>query len=75
VTAGPQVRSETVRKTGFDGSLVTGMIVNVKVTPITAEGMMGMLLSRTYAILEDGIRELTASPLENIVTSSVLMES
>jgi hypothetical protein len=70
ITAGPKVMVHGVAAREYDSRLTAGMVVNVEAAPITADGVWGSFLSRTYAIGTDGIEDLTPTPypLDELVT-------
>jgi Xaa-Pro dipeptidase len=70
ITAGPKVMVHGVAAQEYDSHLIAGMVVNVEATPISADGVWGSFLSRTYAIGTDGIEDLTPTsyPLDELLT-------
>jgi Xaa-Pro aminopeptidase len=70
ITAGPKVMVRGVVAHEYDSHLIDGMVVNVEATPITADGVWGSFLSRTYAIAGDGVEDLTPTsyPLGELLT-------
>jgi Xaa-Pro aminopeptidase len=68
ITSGPKVSVEGVAGAGFDGELAPGMVVNIESTPLSADGVFGQFLSRTYAIEEKGVQCLTPYPVEELMT-------
>lgn len=70
ITAGPKVMVHGVAAHEYDSRLIDGMVVNVEAAPITADGVWGSFLSRTYAICEDGVEDLTPTPypLDELLT-------
>lgn len=70
ITSGPKVMVHGVAATGYDSTLVEGMVVNVEATPIAADGSWGSFLSRTYVMAADGVEDLTPTsyPLEKLFT-------
>ena len=69
VTAGPKVFVERVVANDYDRVLQPGMVVNIEHTPINLDGTFGTFLSRTYAIEDGGIRNLTPFPVEEILVA------
>jgi Xaa-Pro dipeptidase len=72
ITAGPKVMVHGVAAHEYDSQLIDGMVVNVEAAPITADGVWGSFLSRTYAINKDGIEDLTPTsyPLDELLTAA-----
>jgi Xaa-Pro dipeptidase len=70
ITAGPKVMVHGVGAQEYDSHLVDGMVVNVEATPITADGVWGSFLSRSYAIASAGVEDLTPTsyPLDELLT-------
>jgi Xaa-Pro aminopeptidase len=70
ITAGPKVMVHGVAAQEYDSHLIDGMVVNVEAAPISADGVWGSFLSRTYAIGKDGIEDLTPTsyPLDELLT-------
>lgn len=67
ITDGPIVTTDGVRASDLDRVLVPGMTVNVEITPIDAEGVYGMFMSRTFVIEESGARDITPFPRDGVV--------
>ncbi len=67
VTAGPKVFVDRVSATDEDRVLTPGRVVNIELTPINLEGTLGTFLSRTFVIEEDGIRNLTEFPVDELI--------
>ena len=72
ITAGPKVMVHGVVAREYDSHLTDGMVVNVEAAPITADGVWGSFLSRTYAIGKDGVEDLTPTsyPLDELLTAA-----
>jgi Xaa-Pro aminopeptidase len=66
ITAGPTVTTTGVRSSGFDSTLQSGMTMNIEITPITPDGTFGMFVSRTFAIEDGGVTELTPYSLDGV---------
>jgi Xaa-Pro aminopeptidase len=69
ITSPPYVHTDKVRSSEIDSVLRTGMTVNVEITPINAEGTFGIFFSRTFAITDDGVDELTPLPLDGLIVA------
>lgn len=51
----------------FEEQIKPGMTLSIEITPINADGTFGMFMGRTYAITEDGQRDLTPYPMDQII--------
>jgi len=69
ITAQPYVSVDEVRGDACDMNIVPGMTFSIEITPINAEGTFGIFLSRSYAMMENGQRNLTPYPLDEIVVA------
>lgn len=69
VTSEPMVTTDKITAAPYDGVLQRGQTVNVEITPIDATGVMGIFLSRTFAITDGPPDELTPYPLDDIIVA------
>ena len=69
VTSEPMVTTDKITAAPYDGVLQRGQTVNVEITPIDATGVMGIFLSRTFAITEGPPADLTPFPLDDIIVA------
>lgn len=69
ITSPPYVHIDKVRSAEIDAVLRTGMTINVEITPINSEGTFGIFFSRTFAITDDGVDELTPLPLDGLISA------
>jgi Xaa-Pro aminopeptidase len=67
ITAPPFVYVDQVKAQPFEQVLVPNMTLSVEITPINADGTFGMFMGRTYAITEEGQRDLTRFPMDEII--------
>lgn len=69
ITAPPFVYTDQIKAEPFEEEIQPGMTFSIEITPISADGTYGMFMGRTYAITEQGTRDLTPYPMEEIVTA------
>jgi Xaa-Pro aminopeptidase len=69
ITASPFIAVDQVRAQPFEMTIAPGMTFSIEITPIEADGIFGMFFCRSYAITEDGCRELTPYPLDEILVA------
>jgi Xaa-Pro aminopeptidase len=69
ITSDPFVMTDRIRAAEFERTLQTGMTVNIEITPIDATGVLGIFLSRSFAITDGDPVELTPYPLDEILVA------
>ncbi len=69
ITATPYVSVDQVKAQPWELTIVPGMTFAIEITPITLDGTFGMFMGRTYAITEDGQRDLTPFPMDEIIVA------
>jgi Xaa-Pro aminopeptidase len=67
ITAPPFISVDVVKSVPFGIDIVPGMTLAIEITPVNKEGTFGMFMSRSYAITEDGKRDLTPFPTDEII--------
>ena len=67
ITAPPFISVDEVKAVPFGTDIVPGMTLVIEITPVNSDGTFGMFMSRSYAITEDGKRDLTPFPTDEIV--------
>ena len=69
LTSDPMVTTDKITAAPYENVLQSGQTVNVEITPIDATGVMGIFLSRTFAITEGPPDELTPYQLDDILVA------
>jgi Xaa-Pro aminopeptidase len=69
LTADPFVMTDKINAAPYERTLEKRMTVNIEITPIDSLGVMGMFLSRSFAITDGDPRELTPYPLDDILVA------
>jgi Xaa-Pro aminopeptidase len=67
ITAPPFIYVDQIKAQPFEQELAPGMTLAVEITPISADGTYGMFMGRTYALTEQGQRDLTPYPMSEII--------
>ncbi|HET7087467.1 MAG TPA: M24 family metallopeptidase [Anaerolineae bacterium] len=69
ITATPYISVDQVKARPAEMTIVPGMTFAIEITPINPDGTFGMFMGRTYAITEDGQRDLTPYPMDEIIVA------
>ncbi len=64
ITSGPQVGVSKIIADDFERTLKPGMTLMLEPDAITADGLLGMFVGRTFVITEDGSYSVTKFPVE-----------
>lgn len=69
ITSVPFVQTDRLRAEPYEQTMQPGMTFNIEITPIDREGVFGIFYSRSFAITDDGARELTPYPVDEILVA------
>ena len=69
ITAPPYVSVDEVRGQPFEMNIVPGMTFAIEITPVNAEGTFGIFFARSFAMTENGQRELAPFPVDEIAVA------
>jgi Xaa-Pro aminopeptidase len=69
ITSGPMVLTDRVSAAPDDRTLLADQTVNIEITPIDGDGLLGMFLSRTFRVTGGEPEELTPFPLDDILVA------
>jgi len=69
ITAPPYVSVDEVRGQPFEMNIVPGMTFSIEITPVNAEGTFGIFFARSFAMTENGQRELAPFPVDEIAVA------
>lgn len=69
MTADPFVMTDKIRAAPYERVLQSEMTINIEITPINADGTMGMFLSRTYRVTNSDPEDMTPYSLDHIVVA------
>lgn len=69
ITSLPFVQTDKVSASPQDRMLEADQTVNIEITPIDTDGLLGVFLSRTFRVIEGGYEELTPYPLDDILVA------
>jgi Xaa-Pro aminopeptidase len=67
ITSIPFIHTDRVRAEPYERTMQPGMTYNIEITPLDSEGVFGIFYSRSFAITENGARELTPYPCDEIL--------
>ncbi len=69
ITAPPFVSTDNIKALPGDEVIRPGNTYAIEITPVNADGTMGVFFSRTYVITEDGHRNIVPYPMEEIAVA------
>ncbi len=69
ITAMPHMNVDGVKAQPFERAIVPGMTFSIEITPINLDGTFGMFMARTYVMTENGQRDITPFPMDEIVVA------
>jgi Xaa-Pro dipeptidase len=69
MTAGPYVMTDKIRAEPYELALMSGMTVNIEITPINDDGTLGIFLSRTFQVTDGEPVEMTPYPLDEFLVA------
>jgi Xaa-Pro aminopeptidase len=69
ITAPPYVYTDQVKGASMGLEIKPNTTFAIEITPINSDGTYGMFMSRSYAITEDGRRDLTPYPMDEIIVA------
>ncbi len=67
ITAPPYVSTDQVKAQPYEKTIVPGMTFSIEITPINLDGTFGMFMARSYVMTEQGQRDITPFPMDEIV--------
>jgi Xaa-Pro dipeptidase len=69
ITSLPFVMVDEVKGEPYDRVMAPGMAYGIEITPVSADGTFGIFLSRSFAIVEDGVQALTPYPVDEFIVA------
>ncbi|OGO19452.1 MAG: hypothetical protein A2Z14_04200 [Chloroflexi bacterium RBG_16_48_8] len=69
ITALPFIYTDKLGTAPGDMEILPGKTYAIEITPVDAEGTFGMFMARTYVMTEDGKRDLTPFPMDEILVA------
>ncbi|OGO20720.1 MAG: hypothetical protein A2Z14_01140, partial [Chloroflexi bacterium RBG_16_48_8] len=67
ITALPFIYIDRVAALAGDEDILPGKAYAIEISPIDSEGLLAVFMARTYVMTEDGKRDLTRFPMEEIL--------
>jgi Xaa-Pro aminopeptidase len=67
ITAMPHMNVDGVKAQPREKTIVPGMTFSIEITPINLDGTFGMFMARSYVMTEQGARDITPFPKEEII--------
>jgi Xaa-Pro dipeptidase len=69
ITALPFIYVDRVAVLPGDEDILPGKAYAIEISPVDSEGLLAMFMARTYIMTEDGKRDLTPFPMEEILVA------
>jgi Xaa-Pro aminopeptidase len=69
ITSVPFISVDEVKGQPFDMTMQPGMTYSIEITPVNPDGTFGIFFARSFAITDDGVRELTPFPIDEIIVA------
>jgi hypothetical protein len=70
ITAMPFIYVDRVVALPGDENILPGKAYAIEISPVDSEGLLAMFMARTYVMTEEGKRNLTPFPMEEILVAS-----
>jgi Xaa-Pro aminopeptidase len=69
ITALPVVYVDRVASVPGDEDILPGKAYAIEISPVDSEGLLAMFMARTYIMTEDGKRDLTPFPMDEVLVA------
>ncbi len=69
ITSGPFISTDQVKAQPYEQVIAPGTAFSIEITPINLDGTFGMFMARSYVMTEQGRRDITPYPQDEIIVA------
>lgn len=70
ITAPPYISIDQVKAQPYEKTIAPGTAFSIEITPISLDGTFGMFMARSYVMTENGRRDITPYPQDEIIVAT-----